>query len=147
MTVIACKDGVMAADSASWFGDICLSTEAVKLHRLPDGSIAGAAGWKPEITEAIAWLAAGADPKNLPKEPKEISDLDILVFKPDGSVWVLHPNNYRYYQIDSTIAAAGSHHEFVIGAMLSDRSAAETVELACRYCARARGPVVRMALA
>lgn len=48
MTVIVYRDGIMAADTAGWFGDIAAATAQRKVKRLPDGSLTAAAGMVPQ---------------------------------------------------------------------------------------------------
>ncbi len=145
MTVIACKDGVMAADSGVWWGDIWMPSDK-KLRRLSDGSICGTAGWKPEIETAIAWYEAGANPKDRPSPPSDPQhDVDILILRPDRTLWCIC-DNFRLYPNSWPIGAAGAHGEFLYAAMLAGLSAEAAVTLAVAHCARARGPVVVMEL-
>lgn len=134
----------MAADSGVWCGGVWMPCKS-KLLRLRDGSIAGLAGWKPEIVAAIGWYEAGADPERRPPPPSEPSDVDILILKPDHSLWNL-VNNFRLYETEWPFAAAGSHLDFVYGALCTGFSAKATVELAVRHCSHARPPVHTMVM-
>jgi hypothetical protein len=142
MTVIACKDRVMAADSGVWQGGVWLPS-AGKLSRLYGGTIAGVAGWRPEWELALRWYQAGAPPDSRPPNPSEKSDLDVLLLKPNGEIWNL-TENFRLFKSEWPIAVAGSHTEFVLGALLAGASAKQAVELACAHCSYARPPVVTM---
>lgn len=134
----------MAADSSSWHGDVWLPV-AKKLHRLKDGGIAGVAGWKPVVLAALDWYNAGADPDKRPPAPKDETELDVIILRPDCTLWSLC-GDCRLWLCDWPYAIAGSHHEFVLGALMSGLSAIEAVELAVRHCKFARGPVCFMRL-
>lgn len=141
MTVIACKDGWLAADTASWTGGIWVDG-AEKIRRLRDGSLAGCAGWKPEIEAALEWYLAEADPKERPAAPSDKdAQPDILILKPDCSIWYI-ADHCRLWRSDFGIGTAGSHHEFLYGAMLAGLGAKEAVALAIEHCQYARGKVI-----
>jgi hypothetical protein len=144
MTVIACKDGVMAADSSVWTGNIWMPSAESKLRRMSDGAVMGLAGWWPEIEAAIRWYQDGAKPDSRPAKPDE-GDLDILILTPQGKLWNLC-NNFRLYRSEWPLGVAGSHTEFVLGALMAGASAKQAVEQACRHCSHARGPVTTMRL-
>lgn len=138
MTVIACRGGVMAADTSSWHGDI-RSGSARKIWRLGDGSLFAAGGWKPVIGLALEWLDAGAQATDRQADAAE-GDLDGLILRPDGRIWCL-THRFMLYRSDRDYDVAGAHHEFLHGAMLAGASAEEAVRLAIRHCARAAGEV------
>ena len=144
MTVLACKDGVIAADSGNWAGDGILIGRTNKLLRLEcgefKGSVVGLAGWRPAIDRALAWLRHGGD---RPRQSEEVHDLDLLILKPDGEVWTFC-RHFELYQCTGAAFAAGSHHTFLLGAMLAGASAEEAVALAVEHCAHAAGPVCSM---
>lgn len=143
MTVIACKDGWVATDSAWWTGGIW-TDGAAKLRRLADGSLAGCAGWKPEIEAALAWYGAGADPKERPAAPSDKDGMpDILILKPDRTIWYI-AEHCRLWQSDFGMGTAGSHHEFLWAAMLAGLGAKEAVGLAIGHCQYARGKVMAL---
>ena len=143
MTVIAYKDGLMAADTQSWHIGI-RHAEAVKIVRLPDGSLFGAAGWQPEIERAQNWLANGADPTIRPAKAEE-ADLEGILLKPDGSVWTV-AHTFDVYRTNATTDAVGSQKEFLYGAMAAGASAEEAVRLAIKCCGNAGGDVQVMRL-
>lgn len=150
MTVIACKNGYVAADSSSWQGDLKIG-EAAKLHRLSDGSIFAASGWKPIILEAKAWLelAIAAEPGLPPPKPEwrgEKGDLDGLILRPNRSITMIF-DRFEMWQADNQdMGHVGSHYEFVWGAMLAGAAAGEAVALAIRHCRFASGEVRQMRL-
>jgi ATP-dependent HslUV protease subunit HslV len=58
MTVIAYRDGLMAADSGSWAGDAAHGW-ARKLAKGPDGTLYGVAGNAAQCTAFLDWVEGG----------------------------------------------------------------------------------------
>lgn len=145
MTVIAVKDGIIAADTQSWNGNLKISRTS-KLRRLDIG-ICGFAGWRPIIHHAIAWLEAGGPwgkitpPAITVDEP---TDLTGVILRPDG-IWNL-TSKFDVYRSDAAIDVCGAHQEFLYGAMLAGASAEDAVRLAIRHCEYAGGEVEVMQL-
>jgi ATP-dependent HslUV protease subunit HslV len=139
VTVIAVKDGVMAADTGNWHGGICFGG-ARKLWRLNDGSIFGGAGWQPVVELTRDWLQSGMTADTKP-EPVADDDLDGLLLKPDGSVWII-THKFHCYRSDKFCNTGGAHSEFLYGAMLAGASAEHAVRLAIQYCGSAAGDVL-----
>ena len=139
MTVIACKDGVMAADTGSWHGNVKPGGRATKIVRLADGSLFGAAGWKPTILVAREWLNAGMPLADRPDKADD-DDLSGIMLKTDMSIWNIN-HRFELYPSDAEIDAVGSHTEFLYGAMLAGASAEEAVRLAIKHCNGAAGEV------
>lgn len=145
MTVIAVKDGIMAADTQSWHGSLKISC-ASKLRRMEIG-ICGFAGWRPIIEQAIGWLEGGG-PWHGQKPPSitvdEPTDLAGVILRHDG-IWNLS-SKFDVYRSSSAIECCGAHPEFLFGAMLAGASAEEAVRLAIRHCEFAGGEVEVMQL-
>jgi hypothetical protein len=140
VTVIACRNGIVAADTASWVGNI-LHARATKIWRLPDGAIFAAAGWKPVIHRARDWIADGAPADRRPKEADK-DDLEGIVLMPNGHIWTII-YTFDFYETDNhEMSVAGAHHEFLLGAMRAGAGAAEAVALAIEYCRYADGEVM-----
>lgn len=143
MTVIACKDGWMAGDTATWTSGVWM-TLPTKLCRLDDGSIVGMAGWQPEMEAALSWYKNGADPDHRPPAPTDKdAAAELLILRPDRSLWYI-ADHCRLWRTAQSIAAIGSHHEFLMAAMLAGLSARAAVELAVKHCQNARGDVMAM---
>lgn len=139
MTVIAYKDGWLAADTSSWHGDLNIAT-AEKIFRLKDGSLFAGCGWKPEILRIKDWVDDGAAAENKPTPPDE-KEFSGLLIKPDRSVWnVTH--RLAIYPVDrQDITALGPHTEFLYGAMFAGASAGAAIALAIMYAQYAGGEV------
>ena len=92
MTTIAYKDGVMAADSGSWIGDL-VANGVVKVARGADGSLYGVTGYAGPCSGFIRWVNGGE--KGAMPEPQETDIKDnastfiVLIARPDGEVQIL----------------------------------------------------------
>jgi ATP-dependent protease HslVU (ClpYQ) peptidase subunit len=138
MTVIACKDGIMAADSKTWCGSVA-TAQCVKIHRLLNGGLFAGAGWTAAIQQAEQWLNDDAVAEKKPP-PAEKDDLNGIFLDRDGLLWWVS-HRFDVYRCHGEIAAAGAHSEFLYGAMFSGLSAEEAVRLAIEHCAYAGGKV------
>jgi hypothetical protein len=136
MTVIAYRAGVMAADTASWVGDVSVG-RTVKIIRLREGGLFAGSGARVFIDTWVDWKNGdvGAPPPAVDKD----EDFGGIWVKADG-VWVVD-KSYREYRHDAEFYALGAHADFLYGAMAAGSSAEEAVALAIRYCAFARGEV------
>lgn len=85
MTIIAYKDGVMAADSWAVTGSFKTLCPFPKILRLSDGGLVGAAGGITDIWTAFEWFRAGC-PSEVPEFGKP-DEMDMLWARPDGSLW------------------------------------------------------------
>lgn len=146
MTVIAVKDGIIAADTQSWHGNLKISC-ASKLRRMEIG-ICGFAGWRPVIEQAIVWLEHGGPWRAGNVRPAIIvddaNDLTGIILRHDG-IWNL-TSKFDVYRTENVIDCCGAHQEFLYGAMLAGASAEEAVRLAIRHCEVAGGEVEVMQL-
>jgi hypothetical protein len=133
MTVIACRNGVMAADTAVWQGEIIVGHRN-KIIRLFDDSLLAAAGDSSLAGVCRDWL-------NGDHRPQPVGELDFaaLWLRPTGLFRIDH----RFFAFPDLgeFAAEGAHDEFVLGAMAAGASAEEAVGLAIKYCRRAGGGV------
>ena len=145
MTVIACKDGIIAADTSNWNGEIWYGGGGGKINRLPCGSLVAFAGWFPVIEEARAWLRAGAPREAKPSRKVEDNCLEAVILRPDRRIWLLS-HEWDLYPKNAPFEAAGSHYSFLMGAMHAGASARQAVELAIAHCGHARGEVVSLQL-
>lgn len=90
MTVIAFRDGVMAADGWMSTGDFPQDRPFPKIVRLADGTLVGASGFTSDCYLALQWFVAGEDRGKLPHfsgNDKDNTEIDVLVARPDGSLW------------------------------------------------------------
>lgn len=104
MTVIAFKDGVMAADSQATYGNSRLRVN--KLVRLPDGGVAGQAGEASSGQAAMSWLAMGGSIDGTEGKAflPDISGAEVLIAKADGTLWLLTDRFPAFQIMDKTVA-------------------------------------------
>jgi hypothetical protein len=130
MTVIAVRDGIMAADTAVWCGDV-LAGHSRKIVRLADGRLFAAAGDRPQIQKCVYWLNGEAE------RPAAVDECEFgaLILAVDG-IWRI---DYRFdiYGSVGDFAVEGAHDEFLMGTMAAGASAKEAVQLAIKYARRA----------
>lgn len=118
MTTIAVKDGVMAGDTQIT-GDYAM--HAPKIFRLPDGGVAGGAGDWSRAYAGIKWLVDGEK-----GEPPNITDADILILRPDGSLWKAN-EEFPAYPLADKVAAIGCGSLAAMTAMRGGSSAVDAV--------------------
>jgi ATP-dependent protease HslVU (ClpYQ) peptidase subunit len=131
MTTITYRDGVMAADSRAYSGNKVPIGEKIKLRRLDDGTLigaststCGAAGWVLDWVEAGCPAVAGGT-ELLPDK------FDVIVVRPDGSVFYGSDTPVLTGPLDAPYLAAGSGQEYALGAMAHGATAVEAVRAAC----------------
>jgi hypothetical protein len=89
MTIIAVKSDIMAADGLVRSGDLIGPVAFPKILRLPDGRIIGTAGCVVDCYAVQQWFLAG-EPEKRPffyGTRAENNEVDILMLKPNGTVW------------------------------------------------------------
>lgn len=134
MTVIAIKNGVIAADTGLWLGNICVE-HCKKIRRLSDGRLFAISGHRAIGEACYAWLQ---DESLRPEPGSDDSDFGGLLLTKDGAFRV----DYKFRIYPTGIpAAAGSHTEFLMGAMYAGASAEEAVRLAIKHGDSAAGEV------
>lgn len=143
MSVVAYKDGILAADSKAYGGDYQPSPGIkMKIHRLSDGSRIGITSAILGMPERYAlWLENGANPSEF---GEGAPDCCVLMIKPNGDVYLADTGLYFSGPIQCESHAIGSGAKFAIGAMAAGASAAEAVEVACRYDYHCGGPVMTL---
>jgi hypothetical protein len=142
MTVVAYRDGVMAADTRLTYDSA--AARATKLVRLPDGGVAGGSGLWSAAYAGLKWLAEGgsADTADTSEDRRlpDINEANILIARPDGSLWLLENRFPAYPLIDKT-AAIGSGAEVARLAMRLGKSAPDAVALVTGQDILCGGPV------
>lgn len=136
MTVIACRAGIMAADTATWDGDIKIG-HVLKIVRLYDGSLIVACGRASLIQAYYAWMKGKGDKPSDAEKEDSFGGLHLMA---DGTVKCVD-GTYREFYHHAEFYAEGSHSEFLYGAMAAGASAEEAVRLALKYGGFAGGDV------
>ena len=130
MTIICYRDGVMAADGATFTHDR-IAGMVRKIARAPDGSLGAAAGDAGECGRFRTWVENGM------KEPFKLTegaDFGGIVVSPSGIVTRLD-NKARPVLLDADYAIEGAPEDIAAGAM----EAGATAEQAVRICIKVHG--------
>ena len=148
MTVIAVKDGIVAADTMCKSGPMCnrLLPGFSKIRRLPDGSVMGGAGDLYDLLLMQEWMTGGmTEPRpKLKVAPDKDNSLLVVWAKTDGSIWVMdEQEGPMFQQKQAAMYASGEFGAamFVEGAMAAGASAEEAIRLAIGCCHSVGGDV------
>jgi hypothetical protein len=146
MTIIAFKDGVMAADTM--LSSYNSQNRAQKLVRMPDGGVAGGCGLWARAYSGLRYLAEGGSPDDRPapegmQGPPDIREAAILVAKPDGSLWLLE-DEFPAFPLRDKVAAVGCGTEAALMALNLGLSAVEAVAKVTRQDVLCGDPVQSM---
>lgn len=142
MTVIAFRDGVMAADTGVWATDYIMAYETMdKIVRLPDGSLLGSAGECVIINAYVEWAKAGFPEQGKPEPGEKKDDFGAILALPTGELFEID-FKFRREKVDAPFLVEGSCGEFGYACMLAGCSAPETVALAIKHFSHCGGRVV-----
>ena len=143
LTVIAYRDGIMAADSGSFSG-CCVFPYARKLARGPDGTLYGIAGRLSEASFFLAWVDGGC----VGEAPKARIVDDVAGTSSFRVVRVRRGSGPEYVDaygvqpfLDAPYLAEGAGEDFALGAFHAGASAIQAVEAAIAHCQHVAGPV------
>lgn len=127
MTTIVYRDGVIAADTATFIhdGNLRAPFRASKLFRLSDGSVIGGAGLCRDIVRFGKWLETRSG-----ERPTMGNDYTIIQALPDGCVVIHDGSDER--EITGPFCAAGSGAMAAYGALFMGATAREAVEIAMK---------------
>ena len=128
MTIIAYRDGILAADSGAWYGDAFLG-HGNKIDVLPDASLLATSGTWSDGELAREWFS-GDQTGERPAMADSFGGLVLQL----GSKCIP-------FELRAPFHADGSGHEIAIGAMHMGATAIQAVEAACEWSSRCRGPV------
>lgn len=141
MTIIAFKDGVLAADSAFVQEDMMFGT-AEKIWRRQDGTLVGGHGDAGYCEQFREWVMSGEEGEP-PAGPETEDGYSCgLIVRPDCSLEIHTPRgvlpfNGPYY-------AMGSGSALAIGAMAFGATAQEAVQIAADHCCWCGGPITSL---
>lgn len=146
MTIIAVKDGWMAADSYSFVGSVGypLAKGHSKITRSPDGSLVGSCGASVDCYALRLWVLDGMDFKKSPEFTYAADNEDSVYWfwlRKDG--WLLAGDASMKVHPISMPAACGSSGacDMACGAMSFGATAEEAVRLVVERCNDVGGPV------
>lgn len=141
MTVIAYRNGVLAADTGVWRGALWIG-EVEKIARIGP-VLAGASGRETDVQVFFEWVLNGRNPDARPEMSK---DFEGCVVEPDG-VFRLYHKKLIASSGTSEWGSAGSGFEFLSGCMAAGATAPEAIALAIKYHESAAGRVTTLKLA
>lgn len=125
VTTIAFKDGVLASDSAAFYGDYRSHDDAIKIVRCDDGSLLGACGDMVALDVAREWINGG----KVGRVPLDGNSTALHVTK--QGVWVYE--SHGAFKMTRTYYAMGSGGIVARVAMECGKSAPEAVKLATKF--------------
>jgi hypothetical protein len=130
VTVIAYRDGVMAADKLAVRGAI-RSNLKTKISRRADGALIGACGSAPLTERYRRWFLEGEDALRRPAMMDGEQSAGALVVRPDGGVeehthWGVEPMEGPFF-------AVGCGANFALAAMEMGADAVRAVEVAAKF--------------
>lgn len=134
MSVVAWKDGLMAADSRAYGGSYCASPGSKwKIHRLADGSLIGLVSSIVGASEyVLEWVRGGMDTAARPTG----AVAGFILIRPSGLLFLGDAKEGGAVHVSGPIKskchAIGSGAEFAIGAMHAGLSAEGAVRVACK---------------
>lgn len=149
LTIIAYKDGILAADSGVWNANHVTHVPFPKITRGADGSLWAMAGKMSDAWSLRVWVLAGMDHDNPPifDTDKDNDHPNLFMVKPDGGLWMLRaPWRFVFGGAQDQPAAQGCWGEndastFCEGAMAAGLSAPDAVALTIRHHTYAHGEV------
>lgn len=143
MTVIAYRDGVMAADTGGWRGDAVMPWFR-KVARGPDGSLYGCAGSAGRVSVFLAWVdggEVGEMPGPAQGDAKGTSDFVVLICDKNERLAILTHEGFEILH-KAPYAAIGSCAEVCLGAMYAGGDAETAVRAALEHGSGAAGSVM-----
>ena len=143
MTVVAYRDGVLAADSGVWQGGIIVANTQ-KVFRLSDGSLFAASGPR-SVIERVFDCFEGKSPLLPPPLPDRRDFVSIRI-EASGVIWRMDGDMIQYSCPDAPWYVLGAHDELLFGALAAGASAIEAVEIAIKYGDCAGGIVQSLGL-
>lgn len=133
MTVIAARGKEAAADT-QLTGDYVHRVH--KLHRLPDGGVAGGAGNWARCYTYIQWLITQQG------DAPSLEDCSVLIVRPDGSHWLAEDGGT--FPLIDTVSAIGCGSQAAVLAMRQGMTPAKAIESVCKADAYSSEPVQTM---
>lgn len=137
MTTIAYRWGVMAADSRAMVGGWKASYGSDKLHRLPDGTVAGVVGEYASAVRFVVWLQSGEAGDN-----PGLSEASVIRMLKDGSLIIYEENGA--FPVRTEFGAWGSGSPAANAAMYMGADAAKAIEIAALLDDSTGGKVITM---
>ena len=136
MTVVAIKDGQIAADTIVTSGNHVLHGQVCKIYKVPSHCGGGYIGVSGDLASAKALVAYFLERGAL---PSDIKDVSVLWLDANSEVWC--SDGPTWYQFDAPYYAVGSGEEAALAAMSVGATAEEAVRAACRHVLTCAEPI------
>lgn len=137
MTAIAYRNGVMAADTQSEINADIKVKDFEKVKKVA-GHLLGVSGDDvPSWDVLVAWFRLEQPRPSLRK-----FDFDLLVARPDGSIYLLDERGHVDELVGETFYAIGSGGPICMGALEAGASARKAIEIAIKRAPGVGGRVI-----
>lgn len=142
MTIIAWRDGVVAADGLATSDDVITSRKAQKIRRMSDGGVAAMMGAAVGAQEILRWIEGG----ELGEQPKFEGEKSatVVVIGLDGLT--VYDEYGKETISEAPYRAFGAGRDLALGAMASGASAEEAVRAACEHSVYCGGEITVLKL-
>jgi len=142
MTIIAYRDGILAADSGEFDEYVCVGS-VCKIISSPDGAYGAASGSSATVHRFHEWMMSSRlSPLSLNGERGSFSALIVM---PDMSVWRMSYDGYIFPGGVQPFYAEGCARDIAIGAMAFGATALEAAKIAVSLVPYCRAPLMTMA--
>jgi len=136
MTVVAWDGAVLAADRMMPMGSVVYSV--CKIRVVSSGIVLAATGDAVTCNLLMEWYEAGADRDQYPRPAKPDMEADLIVAKPDGTLW--HScGGPTFDEIKQNFAAFGMGAGVAVGAMAAGANAVRAVQIASEHASGCGG--------
>lgn len=127
MTIVAYKDGIMAADKQSTYDG--MPWTVTKIRRTKDGALVGCAGHTAVCRQLQDWYAGDRDPKTFPDTENQCY---MLVVLRDGTIHFYDGKPVPIH-MEVPFIAMGSGRDFAVAVMDIGGSAEDGVRMAMKW--------------
>lgn len=130
MTVIAYRNGIMAADKYNLLAHSAVAGITTKIRNI-NGTLVGISG-KTVLAQAMfKWAEGGFKPEEMPESQKDPEKFVVVVcIPPDGSILLYETSPYPMVN-QTPFIAIGSGSDIAHGSMAHGATALQAVEYAC----------------
>lgn len=139
MTIVAYRQGIIAADTAAWSGDLFLG-HTHKIARRHDGALMGGAGLISLLQATLDEFVAIDDLDDL--DGPESDEIELMIAYPDGTVSDVEGDERTLLHPEFDAVGCGS--EFAMGAMAAGATAEQAVAVAIERHMGCGGDVVSL---
>jgi ATP-dependent HslUV protease subunit HslV len=145
MTIIAYRDGIIAADTLACAGN-SKTGYSCKLARSPHGALCGMAGPAAYSQRFRKWFEAGRDGDHPELSAERDCESSLIIVETDGKVFHFFAKDPPY-EINAPYIAIGSGCVEARGAMAAGASAIEAVKAAIAHDCHCGGDIMWLSLA